>query len=281
MSERAWAVEDEGFPWMHGAVIAWELRALLADCCARVAVGGSLRRSKPLLGDVELVILLSEAQVMPFRMRCERLLQSGRFAKRLNKLGHPIAWNERYRAITFRSVPVDLFITQPGRPWGVNYLLRTGSGEANGVLVTTRGLLSKDGLAGVLPRGMRFDQGQVWQVDENGEWRALDTPSEADVFRACGLPYVAPHLRAAAYYQLTSKWLSQTPRSEIGGRYTLFEGDPPPVRDWEGWARSPEGRWYRLDVADKLARDPLLAAEVAALQVAGEADGMKQGSLFG
>lgn len=265
--------------WMQGVVAAWELMALLADVCARIAVGGSLRRSKPEVGDVELVIALDEAQVQPFRGRCERLLASGRVARRLNKNGFPIAWGERYRAITFGGLPVDLFIVQPDRQWGPTSLIRTGPGDANGVLVTTRGLTNHDGLPGVLPRGMKFAEGQVWQVDEDGVYQSLDVPRELDVFRACGLPYIAPHLRAAAYYQQTSRWMSGLSKAEVGGRHVVFQGDPRPLQDW-GWARSPAGRWHRLDPAEKLRRDPLLAAEVEALKVAGEADGMTQGRMW-
>lgn len=88
----------------------------------------------------------------------------------------------------------------------------TGPGDANQVLVTAAGRRNRQGNLGVLPAGMAFDDGRVLRDGE-----ILDVPEEVDVFAACGLPYLAPHLRTVETYQRWAKrarpagWLGWPP----------------------------------------------------------------------
>jgi hypothetical protein len=139
-------------------------------------------------------------------------------------------------------------------------VIRTGSGEANGVLVTTRGVRNRDGNIGVLPPGLRFVSGTI--AGEDG--LVIDTPEEADVFKVCGLPWVSPWLRSADYYQRAAK---VTQGKALRGQPMI--GDVHPVRDWR-LVRAPDGSWRQLDPAYLLAHDARLAAEVESLVGAGE-----------
>lgn len=191
---------------------AVEVMKLLADVCDRLEIGGSLRRDKVEISDVELVMRPKYAQrpkdlfgntepVNLLEERCAELLAAKAFQKRVNKNGVPIAWGKpgedaRYKAIWFGNVPVDLFIVLPDRQWGPTMLIRTGPGDANQILVTQEGIKNREGLWGILPKGMSFDDGALWQ-----NFIKLDTPEEADVFAAMDMPYIPPPYRSIEAYQ--------------------------------------------------------------------------------
>lgn len=259
-------------PWMDGILIAWEVMTLLDDLCSRITIGGSLRRGKPIVGDIE--VIAQPIDPKRFARRCDLLLERGRVALRLNKLGYRIAWSQREKCMWINGMPLDLFIVQPDRQWGPTCLIRTGPNAANQVLVTKAGLRTTLGDVGILPHHMKFDDGLIWRDDE-----PLDCPEEKHVFAACGLPWVSPWLRTVAYYQRAAKLVSESLR--INGVKPMpgqpLEGDIGPRKEW-GWARSPVGLWYRLEAAELLRRRPALGAEIESLKIAGET--IEQGVLM-
>lgn len=189
----------EKVPWTRGMAVAQALLAALGPVYREARVAGSLRRGKVEVGDVELV--LAPAFGGALDQRCDELLHQGVVTKRLNRLGRAIAWGDgktpsRYKALTFDGLAVDLFIVQPDRPWGPTFLIRSGPGDANGVLVTPSGVRNRDGQPGVLPAGRKFEDGRVWL-----DGAPLDTPTELATFAACGLPWIAPPMRSTACYQ--------------------------------------------------------------------------------
>lgn len=192
---------DAKIPFERGLDVARELLTLLAGTFVRASVAGSLRRGKPEVGDIELVLAPAfDGTLNLFEQRCEHLLAS-HFEKRLNRNKQVMAWGKpgewsRYKAVTYHGLPVDLFVVLPDRRWGPTLLIRTGPGSANEVLVTTVGLKNRLGDVGVLPKGMKFDQGMVWR-----DGVALDTPEEEDVFAACALPWMPPGARSVETYQ--------------------------------------------------------------------------------
>lgn len=191
---------------------AVEVMKLLADVCDRLEIGGSLRRDRTEISDVELVMRPKYAQrpkdlfgtlesINLLEERCEELLAARVFQKRVNKNGVPIAWGKpgkesREKCIWFGDVPMDLFIVLPDRQWGPTMLIRTGPGDANAIMVTNKGIKNRDGNWGVLLPNMMFDEGGVFR-----NMVKLDTPEEADVFAAMDFPYIPPPYRSmAAYY---------------------------------------------------------------------------------
>lgn len=148
-----------------------------------------------------------------------------------------------YRIVNFRDgriykgAKLDLFIVQPDRSWGYTMLLRTGPGDANGVLVTKLGVRNHEGLYGILPSGYQFREGELWRGDVH-----LPTPEEKDVFAALDMPYIPPPLRSVEMYQ---RWAARrslrklpTPSAEHPRLLTLKDcrfgddiwlpGDPQP-----------------------------------------------------
>lgn len=197
------------FPAKVGFDLALKLMGWLMDVVERIEIAGSLRRDKQDLGDVELVMMprFEEqhnlfgdpvGKINLLEQRCEEMLTMGLIQKRLNKNGHAIAWggDGRYKALLVNGIPVDLFIVLPDRQWGPTMLIRTGPGAANGVLVTANGIKNRDGNAGILPKGIVFEDGQIWQ-----DGARVNTPEEKDVYRAVGLPYIPPYQRDVKTYQ--------------------------------------------------------------------------------
>jgi len=228
--------------------LALEIMTHLVDDCARIVIAGSLRRGKSLVGDVELV---AEPLFRPspageqnrLDLRLQQMLDLGMVSQRRKTNGDLIAWGERwtvrqmagqdrpptgsrYKAMLYKGLPVDIFIVLPDRQWGPTLVLRTGPGEANEALVTRRGQMTRNGVRGICPTGIHWADGALFQ-----DGVQLDTPDERSVFKAVGLPLIAPHERSAEMYQRMVKsdragWDLRSDRCEIvwrvqGGRSTL------------------------------------------------------------
>lgn len=198
--------DGEKRPHADMLAVALEVRGLLALACTRIAIAGSVRRGKALVGDIEIVAQPAGGLL---HRQLDALLARGDLAQRRKSTGALLAWGERYRAAVYRGVALDVFIVLPDRPWGVTYLLRTGPGEANEALVTTRGSVTRHGVRGVLPVGMRMVDGALWRAGVR-----LETPEEIDVFAAVGLPYIVPPSRSAAVYD---RWAETGRTVPVGG----------------------------------------------------------------
>ena len=115
------------------------------------------------------------------------LLAVGVLAHLLDKNGRP-AFGEKLKRVVFRGqageLPLDLFAVTPPAQWGVILAIRTGPGAFSTRLVTQRRY------GGGMPEGYRVRDGALW----DGE-RLVETPEEADLFAALGLPWLPPERR--------------------------------------------------------------------------------------
>lgn len=127
--------------------LAIEVVKLLAPYTTRIAVAGSLRRGKALVGDIEIVCQPDE-QFLPtggkgfieirqngLNWKCNRLREKQIFEPRLNSNGNPQSWGDQQKWFRYQGVNVDLYAVLPGYSWGREMVIRTGPGDANGVLV--------------------------------------------------------------------------------------------------------------------------------------------------
>lgn len=176
--------------------LAAELITILAPACERIEIAGSIRRRKPDVGDIELVLIgrITRTQTDLFGQEhhernhfdelCDQLLAEGVFAKRVGK-GGSTAWGYGIRRAWYGDVAVDLFGTEPER-FGLTMMIRTGSSDWN-----MRWVTQKNAGGRILPYGMRVADGWLWRGNHR-----IATPEEVDVFREIGLPYREPWERS-------------------------------------------------------------------------------------
>lgn len=156
------------------------LRDTLAPYCERIEIGGSIRRRKAIVKDIELIAI---PQAGFGGMFMDEPQHSERFAHLVACIGRILKGNPltgKYVQLELKDgVKLDLFTTVPER-WGWTYLLRTGSREHN-IRVVQR----------LKSNGYTCDDGNVL-------WKGtpLELPTELDVFKRAGLTYAEPQFRA-------------------------------------------------------------------------------------
>jgi DNA polymerase/3'-5' exonuclease PolX len=156
--------------------IAEELKGLLSPACNRIEIAGSIRRQKPDVGDVELLVI-------PRANYLDRILYDlmmrGMLAMRLNKRGSRVYGPKNKLLVHLPSgIGVDIFSTNE-ECWPVALVVRTGGVRTNKEIATQ-----------AIQRGMRFHAyGRGFTQPDGSE---LICQSEADVFRAVGLAYREP-----------------------------------------------------------------------------------------
>ena len=146
--------------------IAEKYLNLLKPYCSRIEIAGSIRREKPEVGDIELIVIVKDIKG---------------FSKEVNKLekvkGEPTG--KYTQRILPEGIKLDLFIANK-RNWGLIFAIRTGSAEFSHK-VLARGWV-KAGYKSI--NGMLTKDGKEIEVRE-----------EKDLFNLIGIPYVEPELR--------------------------------------------------------------------------------------
>lgn len=185
-------------PLAEAQGLAEEFVRLVHGACERIEIGGSIRRGKADVGDIEIIAIpktrteqvgLFEDQTVVVDELDEflsMLHEGGVVANRLDKNGRA-AWGSKYKRLLFnvdgRSFPLDLFCVVPAQ-FGVIFAIRTGCAEFSHKLVTPRLL------GGWLPTGLRVKDGALW----DGE-RMIETPTEQAFFEAVSVQWLLPELR--------------------------------------------------------------------------------------
>jgi hypothetical protein len=216
---------EEGMTLEYAREMAEALVELLASACQRIEIAGSIRRQKANPNDIEIVAI---PKIVSFTMDffdgghttdanelndlCYDLLQRGVLEQRPDNRGHHCWGTGIKRAVFFRGkdyAPVDLFQVIEPRQWGVIYTIRTGPGDFNRLLVTSRRW------GGGCPRDRKVAGGRVWFIDPNredfarmpaskfarlaeqGEVEAtmVPIPEEEGFFQQLGVPCWPPHER--------------------------------------------------------------------------------------
>lgn len=163
---------------------AYGLMERLQPACERIEIAGSIRRRRPLIGDIEFVLMpryLTDLFGQPTGQTELDLLLAGWPITRVKD-------GQKYKQISFagnsgQPYTVDLWI-QSKETWGVNLMIRTGSEDFTKRMVTRRVL------GGYMPNDLRVDGARVWR---NGA--PVDTPEEEDVFHLFGVEWVRPEER--------------------------------------------------------------------------------------
>lgn len=163
--------------------LARNMEALLSPHCLRVEIAGSLRRKKPLVGDIEIVCIPAPL----VDLFGGPLFGASRVERALRDDGFNLLKNGDYykqAILPNGQLKFDIFLTTPEK-WGVVFTLRTGSAAFSHRLVTQR----KYG--GLLPSNLVVKDGRIWTTGSV----PLATPEEIDVFNALGLAWLDPQER--------------------------------------------------------------------------------------
>ena len=168
---------------LHQAeLIANELLRKLEPVCERITVAGSIRRQKPVVGDIELLVipkhggLVGEVDLLD--QEIIDLMRRGVLGYRLNKLGSRIYGPKNKLMLHIPSgIGVDIFSTD-SECWPVALVVRTGSAETNKRIAMAA--IRKGWHLRAYGRGFTTPDGE------------LVCRSEMDVFEFAGLPYLEP-----------------------------------------------------------------------------------------
>lgn len=196
--------QGEAMPRAVALAAAEKVRAWLASSCERIEIAGSLRRGKPEVRDIELVAVPrweareegdlwgSSAPIDLLEERLRLLFHDAALAPRevaTHRANGTVEYQQKlgpaFKALTVDGIPLDLFTVRPPATWGCIFALRTGPGDWNTKLVTE---------CQTIGRKVAGGQALAW-VAASDTWRAVDTPEEADFFRALGQPWVEPRDR--------------------------------------------------------------------------------------
>jgi DNA polymerase/3'-5' exonuclease PolX len=172
----------------HAQKIAQSLIEDLKSSCHRIEIGGSIRRNKPEVKDIELICIpvfdqfptgqmsLEGDPITSFENLLFKRISANRDKYNITKMG------EKYAQISVGTIKdgikVDVF-TATFRTWGYIFMLRTGPADFSKWVVTE---LKKEGF---IPEG--------GEVSHHGT--PCTIPSEDDLFFLLGMDYIKPEDR--------------------------------------------------------------------------------------
>lgn len=148
-------------------IIANEVIKQLSPYCQRIEVAGSIRRRKPTVNDIDIVLIPSDRDAV------DRILLG--FGK-MKMSGLKIA------RVIMEYITLDIYYATP-ETWATLLLIRTGSKESNIRLAT----LAKK-------KGWRLAASGDGLFNEHDDRIAGD--SEESIFKILGLPYQRPEERS-------------------------------------------------------------------------------------
>lgn len=165
---------------------AERFRSLFDGTYDRWEIAGSIRRKRPMVGDVEHVVIPRGENGSQLWGRVNDLLATdgGLFAGdgALMKAVYPNGthrWGNRYRGIVFEGVRHEVFIADKAN-WGAILAIRTGPAEFSKRLVTD-----------LRTRGYRQQGGYL--LDNAGQ--VIDVPDERTFLEFCGCRWIEPEDR--------------------------------------------------------------------------------------
>ena len=164
-------------------VIAEKIKALLESSCEKVVIAGSIRRRKPEVGDIEvLVIPKYVAGVDMLDAKIHTLMQLAVLGLRRNKRGSVVygPQNKLLRHVQ-SGMAVDIFSSTEAN-WGMALFIRTGPKEWN---IRAMSRFRELGMMGHAYGGVSAPDGSE-----------LSCPDEETVFGYLGWSYIPPGRRA-------------------------------------------------------------------------------------
>ena len=165
-------------PYAEASAIAGEVVKRLVPVVARMVVVGSVRRRRPVVGDIE--VLVEPRRVNGLLGPTEKpdteivRLTAG-------AMGSLVRGGERYmqvRNVFGGGVTLEVYLCHPPAQWGSLKLIRTGPKEFSELVMKL-----------LIGKGYRHRFGRV--VTDNETAAVVPTLTEGDVFKLIGRPYLA------------------------------------------------------------------------------------------
>jgi len=155
-------------------LIAERVKQALRPYCDRIAIAGSIRRQKPIVNDIDLVIIE--------KPDADLILPALLFSMGVLKLNGP---DIKRLYLPNDNITLDIYIATP-LTWSTLLLIRTGS-KGNNIRLATI----------AMRRGWQLKANGDGLFDEDGNRVAGDT--EESIYQALGLPYQKPEERDGVY----------------------------------------------------------------------------------
>lgn len=191
---------DAGYAAGHARLLVDELR----DLCAKIELGGSLRRKQATVKDVEIVALPHQAAALLARL--DMWVATGKIRKAMyGDAGRQTPrWGDKYRGFVYAGIRFEIFLADADN-WGFILWLRTGPGDANQYVMTQLIRLGAP---------YRPALGYLRECDDRGEatGAVIRVAGEAEMFRLLAMDYLAPEDRTLAAYEAALKaphWWTQ------------------------------------------------------------------------
>lgn len=202
-------------PLAQAEKLAQEVVALLAPACERIEIGGSIRRRRPDVGDIEIIAIpkiwaredgprdlwgepILDEPMDQLGPLCYLGISEGWLADRLDRADRR-AFGMRFKRLSFHGFALDVFSVLPPAQWGVILAIRTGPADYSHQLVTPRtgGFTDAAGLRriGLMPPQYRVRDGAVIYAADDGRHRYVEVAEEEDLFRLWGIGWRPPEER--------------------------------------------------------------------------------------
>jgi DNA polymerase (family 10) len=152
--------------------IAERLSYLLTPYCDRIEIAGSIRRSNPVVHDIDIVLIPKPEAALTINYALSRIGTITKDGPKIKQL-----WYTENQSL----ISVDLYLATPAT-WATLLLIRTGSKQNNIRLAT----MAKR-------RGWQLKANGDGLFDEHNNRVAGDT--EQSIYEALGVPYQEPQRR--------------------------------------------------------------------------------------
>lgn len=176
-------------PYAQVMRVAEVLVSSLLPACHRIEIAGSLRRERPLVGDIEIVAIPQIITKTQANLFGEPLSETAESMVDGVLESWPLTFHKngpKYKQFSFEWQPgwtfkVDLFLQPDPATWGWNFMIRTGSADfSKKMVVPCR-------FGGYKPEWATVEGARVWR-----EGKALDTREESHVFELWGMEFIEP-----------------------------------------------------------------------------------------
>jgi DNA polymerase/3'-5' exonuclease PolX len=152
--------------------IADSIVYVLMPHCHRIEIAGSIRRKKPIIGDIEIVVIPKPFDVGLFESGIAKIVN--RWQKVKGEL--PCKYTQR---ILPDGIKLDLFFAEPEN-WGLILAIRTGSAEYSHKVLAN----------GWVRAGYQSRDGYLWHGRDKYNCR-----EEIDLFNRIGVKFIDPEFR--------------------------------------------------------------------------------------